>query len=478
MKRTSLLKGGFWITFSTFALRFFSLLSNLILARLLLPSEFGIIAIAYVFWSFFTLFTQDTAGSFIVYKGTEDQRYLNTSYTISLIIGLILGLAMVAVSPLVASSFNEPNLIWILVAFAFNLLLSSIVYVQSGAMTRQMQYRELAVTSMVSSLTRLACTTGSALLGLSYWSFVIGDTASWLVSGIMTRYQSGIHFRLQIDPEVKSEVLSYCLGATGSSFGFYVNANLDNFTVGKMLGSTTLGYYNLAYQLTMALSTILNSVIGSLGMPVFAQLTDDQEQENALFKVVEQIAFLTAPIYALFFLLIDKQAIALLFGPKWIPISTVIPGLLVFAYFRVINTPLNTMLCAKGRPDVNARVNLYIAPVAVGGFIIGAQQGGILGVSIAVALVLGIVWTFSWWWVGCRTLGWSMMKFLVPCFISVLITLPAIAISFNLPIILKPLIFSVIYLGFVRLVAPKQFFIYQTLVVKSAEKIKNWRKSE
>ena len=245
-----------------------------------------------------------------------------------------------------------------------------------------------------------------------------------------------------------------------------------------MLGSTTLGYYNLAYQLTMALSTILNSLIGALGMPVFAQLTDEQEQENALFKVVEQIAFLTAPIYALFFLLVDKQAIALLFGPKWIPISTVIPWLLVFAYFRVINTPLNTMLCAKGRPEVNARVNLYIAPVAVVGFIIGAQQGGILGVSIAVALVLGIVWTFFWWWVGCRTLGWSMMKFLLPCFISVLITLPAIAISFNLPIILKPLIFSVIYLGFVRLVASKQFFIYQTLVVKSAEKIKNWRKSE
>ena len=477
MKRTSLLKGGFWITFSTFALRFFSLLSNLILARLLLPSEFGIIAIAYVFWSFFTLFTQDTAGSFIVYKGTGDQRYLNTTYTISLLIGLVLGLAMVAVSPLVASSFKEPNLVWILISFAFNLLLSSIFYVQAGAMTRQMQYRELATTSMVSSLTRLVCTTGAAFLGLSYWSFVIGDTASWIVGCIMTRYQSGIHFRLQIDPEVKSEVVSYCLGATGSSFGFYVNANIDNFTIGKMLGSTSLGYYNLAYQLTMALSTILNSVIGQLGMPVFAQLSDEQEQENALFKVVEQIAFLTTPLYALFFLVIDKQAIALLFGSKWTPISSVIPWLLIFAYFRVINTPLNTMLCAKGRPEVNAKVNLYIAPVAVLSFIIGVQKGGILGVSIAVALVLGIIWTVLWWWIGCRALGWSMMKFLIPCFIPLLVALPALGLSFILPTILKPIIFIILYLSIVRIVSPKQVFRYQNIVIQSARWLKNHRNS-
>lgn len=476
MKQASLIKSGFWITCGTFATRLFALLSNLVLARLLLPSEFGIIGIAYVFWSFATLFTQDTTGSFIVYKGTEDKRYLNTTYTVSLIIGLFFALGMVATAPLVANFFSEPNLTWILVAFAFNLLLSSAYYVHAGVMIRQMQYRELASTSLISSITRLICTIGSALLGLSYWSFVVGDTASWVIGCILTRYQSGHHFRLQIDSEVKSEVVSYCLGATGSSFGFYVNANLDNFTVGKLLGSTSLGYYNLAYQLTMALSTILNSVIAQLGMPVFAQLSDDQQQENALFNVVEQIAFLTAPLYALFFLVIDDQAIALLFGPKWIPICTVIPWLLIFAYFRVINSPLNSMLSAKGRPGVNARVNLYIAPIAVFGFIIGAQYGGIIGVSIAVALVLGIFWTVYWWWVGCRELGWSMMKFLIPCFTPALLVFPALAISFNLPTSIKPLIFILMYLVCVRILAPKQFFNYKNLAIKLARLV-NRRKS-
>ena len=473
----SLIKSGFWTAYGAIAIRFCALLSNLVLARLLLPSEFGVIGIAWVFWSFVALFTQDTTGSFIVYKGTEDRRYLNTTYTISLIIGLTFGLGLVTVSPLIASFFGEQNLVWLLIGFAFNFLLSSAYCVYAGVMTRQMQYRELAYSALISSITRLLFTTGSALLGLSYWSFLIGDTASWLILCILTRYQSGHHFRLQIDSEAKSEVLSYCLGAVGSSFGYFVNANIDNFVVGKLLGSTSLGYYNLAYQMTMSLSVVFSQVIAQLGMPVFAQIVDDRQSESTLVKVVEQIAFLTAPLYALFFLVIDKQVISLLFGPKWIPICTVIPGLLIFAYFRVLNTPLNSMLSAKGRPEVNARVNLYIAPLAVVSFVIGALNGGIVGVSIAVALVLGIFWTVIWWWVGCRELGWSMMKFLIACFIPALIACPAIAISFSLPLILKPLIFISTYIVCVRIIVPEQFFSYQTLAGRFVNQIPTlWNK--
>jgi lipopolysaccharide exporter len=475
MKRISLMKSGFWITYGTFITRFFAFLSNLVLARLLLPSDFGVIGIAYVFWSFFTLFTQDTTGSFIVYKGIEDKRYLNTTYTISLGIGLTFALILVAISPAIANFFNQPVLPGILIIFAINLILSSICNVYGGIMTRQMQYRELANITLISSMTRLLCTTGSALLGLKYWSFAIGDTASWIVSCIMTRYKSGQRLRLQIDPTVKSEVLSFCLGATASGFGFYVNANVDNFVVGKLLGSASLGFYNLAYQLTMALSTIFNSVISQLGMPIFAEIPDKQQQENALFRVVEHTAFLSAPIYALFFLIIDKHFIALVFGFNWVPMSTVIPWLLVFAYFRVINTPLNTMLCAQGRPDINARVNLYIAPVAVIAFIIGAQYGGIIGVSIAVAVVLGIVWTVYWWWFGCKKIGWSVMRFFNACFLPVLITLPSLAISFYLPYFLRPLAFILLYVLIIRISVPNQFSKYKYLLIKSVNFLKKIR---
>jgi lipopolysaccharide exporter len=465
MKTVSLLRGGLWITYATFVTRIFVFLSNLVLARLLQPSDFGVIGIAYVFWSFFTLFTQDTAGAFIVYKGVDNPKYVNTTYTISLGVGLGLGLLMALSSPWIANFFNEPALVGILIVFAFNLLLSSATYVYSGVMTRRMQYQALANISLANSVTRLLCTTGAALLGLGYWSFVIGDTISWIVNALLTRYYSRHQFRLQIDPEIRSEVLTFCLGSVGASLGFYLSFNSDNFTVGKVLGNASLGYYNLAYQLSMTLSGISSALLNQLGMPVFAQLPID-EQENALLKVVEQIAFLTAPIYALIFLILDPPVVTFIFGSQWIAICTVLPGLLFYAYFRVVNSPLYSMLVAKGRPDLNARVSLQIAPIAVLSFIAGAYQGGIVGVSIAVAAVLGILWTLYYWWVACKHLHWSLGRFLRPCFIPILLSIPGIAISFYLPLMFKPFTFLLVYLVCIRIVAPQQIVQYQALINK------------
>lgn len=477
MNRASLFKSGLWTAYGATATRLLALLSNLLLARLLLPSEFGVISVAYIFWAFANLFTQGTAGSFLVYKGVEDKRYLDTTYTISLLIGLVLALGLLALSPLAANFFGVPDLVWILVFFAFNLLLSSAQSVYVGVLTRRMQYRELANSTLIASLIRVFCTTGCALLGFSYWSFAVGDTAYWLMAFALTNRHVKHNFRLHIDPEVKAEVLSYCLGATGFSFGFYINANCDNVVIGRLLGSTSLGYYSFAYQLTTALSTILIQAIGQVGMSYFAQLPDDIEREKALVKVVEQTSFLAAPVYALFFLVIDQQVISFLFGSKWIPACTVIPWLLIFAYFRLINSQLFCMLSAKGQPGVNAKINLFIAPLAVIGFVIGAWKGGILGVSIAVAIILGIVWTIYCWWVGCRELSWSLKKFLILCFKPPLIVLIPIFIALNVPTILKPFLFTCIYLVCVRIIAAKQFFRYQILLSSLVKKISHIAKS-
>ncbi|MEW6495520.1 MAG: lipopolysaccharide biosynthesis protein [Cyanobacteriota bacterium] len=471
MNKSSLLKSGFWATYGTIATRMLALLSNLILARLLLPSEFGVISVVYIFWAFANLFVTNTAGSYLVYKGLEDKRYVNTAYTISLGIGLILALGFVAIGPLAADFFKVPSLVWILMVLAFNLLLSSAQGVYIGVLRQRMQHREIANSTTISSLVRVVCTIGSAFLGFSYWSFVIGDTAFWLTVCILMHRQSKLNFRLQIDPEARAEVLSYCLGATGSGIGLYINYNCDNFVVGRFLGSTSLGYYNFAYQLTMALTTILNQVMAQVGMSVFAQLEDDRQQENVLVNVVEQLAFLCAPVYALFFLIVDQNLISLVFGEKWVPACAVIPWLLLLAYFRLINTSLSCMLSAKGRPGVNARVNLHIAPLAALGFVIGVQQAGIVGVSIAVAIILGILWTIYWWWTGCRELGWSLMKFLIPCFKSVLIALLAIFISLSIPKILQPLLFIGIYLLCFRFMAAKQFFECKVLISRFIKKL-------
>jgi lipopolysaccharide exporter len=462
MNASLLLKNGFWTTYGALATKVLALVSNLLLARILMPSEFGIMSVAYIFWAFVNLFTQGTLGSYIVYKGVENKKHLDTTFTISLVIGCAIALVMLALSPLAARFFDIPVLSWIIAVFSFNFILSSVQSVYAGVLRSRMQYKELANATFIASLMRVMSTLGAAIAGLSYWSFVLGDTAYWVILTALTHRSAKHPFKFRIDRSIHKEVISYSLGATGSSLGFYINSNCDNFVIGKILGSTALGYYNFAYQLTLALSTVLNQVMDQVGMTAYAKIKDPQQQKQVLLEVIEHTAFIAALLYALSFLILSPQVITVVFGAKWLPSCAVIPWLLILAYCRVLNGPIFSMLAAVGRPDINAKVNLLIAPLAVAGFWSGARWSGILGVSITAALLLGTIWTAFCFWSGCRVFGWPFLKFLTPCLKAALIAIIAIYLSLGMPLYVQWLSFISIYLVLMRFIAKKQFFKYQS----------------
>jgi lipopolysaccharide exporter len=462
MNVSLLLKNGFWTTYGALATKVLALVSNLLLARILMPSEFGIMSVAYIFWALVNLFTQGTLGSYIVYKGVEDKKHLDTTFSISLVIGCVVALVMLAFSPLAAQFFDIPVLSWIIAVFSFNFILSSVQSVYAGVLRSRMHYKELANATLIASLMRVMSTVCAAISGLSYWSFVVGDTAYWVVLTTLT-YRGAKHpFKFRIYRSIRQEVVSYSLGATGSSLGFYLNSNCDNFVIGKILGSTALGYYNFAYQLTLAFSTVLNQIMDQLGMTAYAKIKDPQQQKQVLLNVIEHTAFIAALLYSLSFLVLNPKVITIVFGSKWLPSCAVIPWLLILAYCRVLNSPIFSMLAAVGRPDINAKVNLLMAPFAVAGFWIGAQWNGILGVSITAALLLGTIWTVCCFWSGCRVFGWSFSQFFTPCLKSALISIIAIFISLGMPVYIQWLSFILIYLALMRYIAKEQFFKYQS----------------
>jgi lipopolysaccharide exporter len=462
MNVSLLLKNGFWTTYGALATKVLALISNLLLARILMPSEFGIMSVAYIFWAFVNLFTQGTLGAYIVYKGVENKKHLDTTFTISLVIGCAIALVMLALSPIAAQFFNIPVLSWIIAVFSFNFILSSVQSVYAGVLRSRMQYKELANATLIASSIRVMSTLYAAISGLSYWSFVLGDTSYWVVLTVLTHRSAKHSFKLKIDRSIRKEVISYSLGATGSSLGFYLNSNCDNFAIGKILGSTALGYYNFAYQLTLAFSTVLNQVMDQVGMTAYAKIKDPQQQKQVLLQVIEHTAFIAALIYALSFLILNPQVITIVFGAKWLPSCAVIPWLLILAYCRVLNSPIFSMLAAVGRPDINAKVNLFMAPLAVSGFWAGARWNGILGVSITAALLLGTIWTVACFWSGCRVFGWSFFQFFTPCLKSALVAILAIYISLGMPIYIQWLSFVLIYLLLMRFVAKQQFLTYQS----------------
>lgn len=459
MDKTNILKSSFWVTIGNFSRRFFALLSNLALVRILAPSDFGIIGIAYVFWSFFTIFTQNVTSLYILYKGINDKKYLDTAYTIGIGFGLFTSSLLFFGSSWIADFLNVQSLSQLLNVYALNLILVSIYGSYSAVLMQEGKYTKLAINTFLASILRLVFTIGAALLGFRYWSFAIGDAAFWLTDVICVIFQSTYRLKIKFYPKIAREVFRFCLGATSSGFGFYANSNLDNFVVGKVLGTVSLGYYNLAYQLSMAISTILNPVLIQVGTPKFSKIDSDRKQELALFSVTQQISYVVTPVYALIFLTIDKQFTSLCFGTEWTAIIYILPWLLISSYFKVINGPLRTMLSAKGIPGINAKVNLTIAPFAVTSFYVGAKLGGVIGVSIAAAISLGLVWTTVWWITGCRVLKWSIRRFF-SILIPITLAAPIACICYPFPFLIKQLIFLLVFFVGMRFLVPASYRYY------------------
>ncbi|NJN29586.1 MAG: oligosaccharide flippase family protein [Synechococcales cyanobacterium RM1_1_8] len=475
MTQASLLKSGFWSTYGAFAARGLALVSNLILARLLLPVDYGVIGVAYIFWAFANLFTQGTIDSFVVYHGIGDRRALNTAYSVSWILGGGLALGLLVTSPLIAKFFAMPALTGVLSLYSINLLLSFLYTFYTGILRERMQYREIAQIMLIGALARVALATVSAWMGLGYWSFVIGDLANWIISCLLIQPHLKLKLQFAMDPKSRRAIMLYCLGAAGSSLGFYVNANFDSLVVGKIVGNQALGYYNFAYQITMAASIVLSQAVVQLGTSVFAKQERGSDRRHALQQVMNQLSWLAAPLFILLYLGMDPAIIQQVFGEKWLPACAIIPWLLIFSYFRLLTSPLNAMLSATGNPHINARANLVIAPIAVLSFIIGAQHLEIMGVSIAAAIVLGGLWTGYWWYLGCRQMDWKMLPFILPMLLFAGLGLGALALVSPLPLVWRFPAFSLLYLLFSSYWSRGYLFGYWNVAKTMINKFQNWR---
>jgi lipopolysaccharide exporter len=468
MQSESLLNSALWSTYGAIVTRVLALVSNLLLARLLTPEEFGVIAIAYIFWALVNLFTQGTVGSFLMYKGVGDDRYLNTTFSLALLTGGGLSLGLMAMAPMLAQFFHLPDLVGLLAIFAVSLLLSFTQSVGAGVLNREMRQKDLAQVTTVASLVRVLVTVVCALFGLSYWSFALGDLAHWIAAAILTNRQVEHRFRLAIDPEIKGEVLRYCLGATGFSFSFFINANADNFVIGRLMSHQSLGFYNFAYQVSTALTLILRQTIEQVGTTRFAQLPDGESQRRSVLKLVTHGAWMAAPVYGLMALLLRGDLVSFIFGSKWIPACAVMPWLLLYSYFRLMNNSLFSMLSARGRPDISARINVVITPVAVCGFIWGAMHQDINQVAIAVGLLLGVLGSLMSWFMGCRALGWPVGAFWQASFIPAMLATSLVGLVWSYSWGLQIAVFLTLYGLGLRLLSPGIFKRYVQRLTKCA----------
>jgi len=435
-------KGGLWITASFVLVRASQLISQIILARLLSPHDFGIWAMVLLVTTLSSQFKDMAVAGVLVYRGLDDRKVVNAVYSLG--INLSIGMCVLqALSGFALSKFFDVSTLLPLTACVSLVFLVGAGAGSHGAvMQRQMKFKELAICEAIAACARLGAGLICAGLGGGVWSFAVAEVAAAFVDSILKRILSGYRFEYKFisKTEANQEVYKYIRGLIGTNLAVYVNTNTDNLIIGKLLGANSLGYYNLAYQLAM-LPVFALSQINRINFSVLTQ-QDEESRRRYVHQALELYALVSAPTFAVAFVA-APWLIPLLLGAKWIAAVRIFQIVLIFAYARGFMSILGTVLNAINKPGVNAAINWALVPLSVPSYWFGAQLGGTVGVAAAVACVMGVGATLWVWVATCYVAQWRMTTLLKPVLLPTLVVLFVIILITFTPLSTSPIFLQV-----------------------------------
>jgi lipopolysaccharide exporter len=387
---TKVLAGAGWTAVSRIAAQALSLISVTVVARALSPAAYGLMGMAQLVIAFIALFQDLGTSSAVIQRLEINQRFLSTIWWLNLAVSAFLAGVCWVLSPLAVDFYHEPAVLNVLRALGLGFILAAGCSVQNALLTRNLQFRSLAIREMISSVAGLAVAIAMAYSGFGVWSLV-GSSLSFTATGtvlliILSRWVPSFSFSW-------SDIRSIArFGANLSAFNIinYFARNADNALVGRYLGAGPLGFYALAYRMMLYPVESISQTLGRTLFPAFARMQDDFARLRlAYLRACASIAFFTFPLM-MGALILANEVVLVLLGPKWTPVIPVFQILALVGMVQSISTTVGQIYIATGRTDLMLRWGSIFSVLIVVSFLVGLPWG-IMGVAVAYAIMIALI---------------------------------------------------------------------------------------
>jgi len=403
--------------------------STVILARLLDPKDFGLVAMASVVTGFYGIFTSAGLSSATVQRASISDDQITNLFWINMLVGGTLALLCLPTAPLLVSYYHEPRLFWVTTALATGFLFNAAAVQHTAVMQRQMRFVALTVIDSFASFMGIVVGIAMAYLGCGYWA-VVGMTLSCTVTStvskwVVTAWIPGLPRR---GAEVRS-LLVYGGTITLNSVVMYVAYNLEKVLIGRFWGAAALGLYGRAYNLVNIPTENINATVSTLAFSALSRVQHDKELlRNYFLKGYSLVVSMTLLITVSCAVFADDLVLVLL-GPKWSEAAVIFrlltPTVMVFGLI----TPLGWLLHATGRQSRGLKIAFVLAPLIVTSVVLGLPHGP-RGVAFAYSSVLTLwvlphmLWSVHGTSVSIRDLLRTVSKPLLSGLVATVAALP------------------------------------------------------
>ena len=361
------------------------LVSTIVLARLLTPAAYGTIGMVATVIAFASLFKDLGLSTATIQRKELTTDQVSVMFWVNVAAGLALTLVLAASSPLVAWFYKRPDLVWVTVALASNVLVSSLGAQHSALLTRRMRFRELAIARLNGALATLIVAVASALAGWDHWALVAGTLGGSAVHVLLLWSFSPFRPRFILRGAGTREMIRYGLNLTGFDLVNYFSRNLDNILIGRVLGSVALGYYTRAYSLLLFPISNIRGPLTAVAMPAMSQLQSDPPRFRAYYRrLVAILGLATMPLSAFCFVAAEP-IVEVLLGPQWLPAAGIARWLAFASFLQPVAGVFGSVLTALGLANRHLRCGLASALAVSTTFAISVR-GGLETLALAYAI--------------------------------------------------------------------------------------------
>lgn len=400
--KTRTVSGGIVTSLLQVALLLINLGSVIVLARLLPPQDFGLLAMVLAVMGFFRVFGEAGLSTATVQKEEITHAQVSNLFWTNAAVGGLLTGALALSSPVVAWFYKEPELTNVTIALSVTFVLTSLTVQHMALLKRQMRFKAIALVQITSTAMGISVGVAMAWVNCGYWSLVGMQLSTPIVALIMTWSVCRWRPQFPVRDSGTRSLLKFGANLTISGFLWSLAKGLDGLLIGRWYGSEALGLYSRA---AILLNRPMEQVIGSLEsifVPTFSRLHSDPERyRRVVFQVYDLLALASLPVSGML-LALAQPLIFVILGPNWEAAAPIFAALTLYALYVPMIMVAGWLLSSQGRGRDFLLLSCMTSFVTAASFLLGLSFGP-AGVALSFSLSCLLIQLPVTYWIAGRS---------------------------------------------------------------------------
>lgn len=350
------IKGTGWMGALRLVTRGLGFIKILILARILSPQDFGIFAIAAISLALLETFTEPGVSLALVQQKEKVDKYIGTAWIISILRGVLISLLLFISAPFISQFFGQPQSLKILQTAALIPLARGFINPAAVNFVKKLEFHKEFILRSIPAIADIGTAIFLAIHLKSPISIVFGMLVGATAEVILTFLMTPLHPRLEFVKSHAGKLIGYGKWVTVGWIMNYLSEQFDDILVGKMLGTNSLGIYQMAFKLSVLPSTELSEVISKVVFPVYSKIAHDKQRlRKAVIKTTAVLTAIALPL-TLILIFFSRPIVLILLGNRWIEVVPSLQILAIYGFIRSYGQGASAVLFASGNPDIAAKL--------------------------------------------------------------------------------------------------------------------------